>query len=369
MESPISRPTQGQQIKDIKFTISRKEYSDAIVLIRRLIKEYPELIEYKARLLKLEMFTSNLPDLQKKIKVLMQEADQHPAYTANTSKFLLGAIQYAFQGKAKMEMLLELLRLTRGHYEKSKKNAKSLATAQILLALQDHEAFTKEVSNLPLDLSMKPLGKELVRIAQILQNSDFRDFQAPKIFGIGLSRTGTKSLTQALITLGYHSIHWINNLTLDIITPTDFFLFDALTDISVSYQFEYLYYLFPNAQFIYTTRSLEPWQRSISTHYQNARGIAEPSGLNHPEAKNRFSGLPGIIEGSLYGHHSSWEAAYRSYDKRVRTFFSDKPSKSFLEIDIVGGENWEKLCSFLSRPIPAEPFPHQNLGNYKNTFE
>ena len=51
--------------------------------------------------------------------------------------------------------------------------------------------------------------------------------------------------------------------------------------------------------------------------------------------------------------------AYHRYHADVRRYFKDRPN-DLLEMSIVDGDGWEKLCPFLKLPVPAEPFPHNN---------
>ena len=52
-------------------------------------------------------------------------------------------------------------------------------------------------------------------------------------------------------------------------------------------------------------------------------------------------------------------AAYHRHHENVRRYFKNRPA-DLLEMNIVDGEGWGKLCPFLELPIPAEPFPHAN---------
>ena len=89
-----------------------------------------------------------------------------------------------------------------------------------------------------------------------------------KVFGIGLGRTGTTSLHHALLHLGYSSAHWQNRSTRLLLDYEDYYAFDAATDITVSANFEALFFAFSRAKFIYTIRSLYSWVKSVSAHYE-----------------------------------------------------------------------------------------------------
>src|SRR5205085_2716068 len=93
----------------------------------------------------------------------------------------------------------------------------------------------------------------------------------PKIFGIGLSRTGTTSLTQALELLGYRTVHG----PADHVTQLEFYEFfatgsqgvhlsvlkehDALTDAPVCCLYRALDKAYPGSKFILTIREKQSW--------------------------------------------------------------------------------------------------------------
>ena len=83
-----------------------------------------------------------------------------------------------------------------------------------------------------------------------------------KIFGIGLSRTGTLSLTEALKELGYRTVHY---------PPIPkFFKYidenDAFTDITVSCNYKILDKKYLGSKFILTIRDKESWLKSCENH-------------------------------------------------------------------------------------------------------
>jgi len=198
---------------------------------------------------------------------------------------------------------------------------------------------------------------------------DGRSTEKPKVFGIGLSRTGTTSLTKALDILGYDTIHFINPITQKVLDLEDFFYFDGFTDSPVAYRFEELYALFPNAKFIYTERNIEDWIRSNSALYEpfgfsttqemKAWFTQPESGKFNKLFQNYHPTYRAAYE-SLYADFPTWEDAYHAFEERVNLFFEDKPKEKLLKINIPEGEGWEKLCSFMNVPVPDLPFPHRN---------
>ncbi|MBC6421767.1 MAG: hypothetical protein GDA43_03165 [Hormoscilla sp. SP5CHS1] len=81
-----------------------------------------------------------------------------------------------------------------------------------------------------------------------------------KVFGIGLSRTGTKSLTEALNMLGINVVHYPNDETTlqELIAGNyEFSLlnsWDGITDITVAPYYAQLDKIYPDSKFILTVR-------------------------------------------------------------------------------------------------------------------
>jgi hypothetical protein len=162
-----------------------------------------------------------------------------------------------------------------------------------------------------------------------------------KIFGIGLSRTGTLSLTVALRALGYHSIH--TPISEEAIQRAD-----ALTDSPISFRFEQLDSQFQGARFIQTLRDLDSWMESC---------------------RNRFSKPPPsrffrCIRMALYGcemfDETAFRDAYHRFNERVDRYFKSRPGM-LLQLNIFEAPDpWAPLCAFLQAPRPEMTFPHEN---------
>jgi hypothetical protein len=190
-----------------------------------------------------------------------------------------------------------------------------------------------------------------------------------KVFGIGLARTGTTSLTHALRHLGYRAFHFSRNGK--VLGWPEFFDAEAATDTPCSAQFEALYHAFDDSKFVYTGRDIDAWARSMQEYH----GLDTPSdfrALPRQEAywqSDRNWGWYNQtrliqIRESLYARHDTWAEAYRFHDDRVRRFFEDKPDDRFLEMNIPDGDGWDVLCPFLGVEAPDRPFPHQNEYEY-----
>jgi hypothetical protein len=162
-----------------------------------------------------------------------------------------------------------------------------------------------------------------------------------KVFGIGLSKTGTTSLSAALAILGYRSKHFPKD--------EDFAHYDAFSDITVAMKFKTLDRFFPGSQFIYTVRDEPSWLASCARHFRQA----------HEKERQRD------IRRTFYKcgkfDEEKFREAYWRHDADVRTYFRDRQA-DMLVLDI--REGWGPLCRFLGRVPPAQPFPWQN-----KTFE
>jgi hypothetical protein len=168
--------------------------------------------------------------------------------------------------------------------------------------------------------------------------------RTPKIFGIGLSKTGTVSLTESLCVLGYQTVHLP-------FTFAEIEQHDAATDTSIACQFKLLDRLFPNSKFIYTVRDIDEWLESCRHHWH---------GRNEVELPTNFLEK---VDKALYGRTSFDRAAFievrQQHEAEVRAHFRNR-KHDLLEMDICAGDGWEKLCPFLEREIPSVNFPHHN---------
>jgi tetratricopeptide (TPR) repeat protein len=233
--------------------------------------------------------------------------------------------------------------------------------ARIFLALRDYRQFLLAVDKAG-EGSLGNFEQQLRAVANRLREQSFPDYDAPKFFGIGLSRTGTTSLTAALSALNFRAIHWLNPLTNEMMRGDDVHLFDAFTDTPVCVDFESYYFMFHNSKFIYTVRPFESWQRSMTAYFRKRFGTGDFRKLRN--VMRLSDKLPyredfSSVHLALYFNHKNYEAAYRAYDSRVRRFFRDKRKDRFLEFDVSSGR-WEDLCRFTDTSVPSIDFPWLN---------
>ena len=173
-----------------------------------------------------------------------------------------------------------------------------------------------------------------------------------KVFGIGLNKTGTKTLGQCMSVLGF------KNKSYDLDLLQDFAIGDFNRIMKVSEIFDsfedwpwpLLYQEFdkkyPDALFILTTRTdSTTWFNSLCKH-------AERTGPT--QARKIVYGYLMPMENPDY--HMSF---YSRYNDDVENYFLKRPEK-LLKVCWEQGDGWNKLCSFLDLPLPVIPFPHIN---------
>ena len=175
-----------------------------------------------------------------------------------------------------------------------------------------------------------------------------------KIFGIGMFKTGTKSLGTALNTLGFNTHPWCWNVLQDswgenrerwgesleeIFEFAD--KYDAFCDAPWIFLYKELDQQFPDSKFILTTRPhLDVAQSEMNMWSRN--GAAEEEIPSPDKFIKRIS----------------------THEKEVMEYFEGKRD-SLLTIDFSKGEGWKELCSFLEVEEPEGDlvFPHTNRGS------
>ncbi len=182
-----------------------------------------------------------------------------------------------------------------------------------------------------------------------------------RVFGLGLSKTGTSSLTDALNLLGVRAIHYPHDdQTLRELRAGQYRLslleeFQAITDIPVAPFYAQLDHAFPESKFVLTVREKEAWLRSCEVHWRLLMQWSE----NFPEFKTFHEFAGACTYGVAEYNRERFSFVYDTHVANVCAYFSDRPD-DLLVMDICAGEGWEKLCPFLGLDHPGAPFPHAN---------
>lgn len=197
----------------------------------------------------------------------------------------------------------------------------------------------------------------------------------PRVWGIGLTRTGTKSLTKALELLGYRAVHYPTLSTL-LHEPIE-----AATDEPVAVSYKYLDFLYPSSKFILTERDEDDWIRSAAAHRQrhferwrqwspvstaftesdadwihSQTAVILGQSLLRDRAVERAFTQMTLYETIAFDEHKFRQGS-RRYHADVSRYFATRPD-DLLRLRICDGVGWESLCPFLGVPIPSQPFPH-----------
>ncbi|PPK85601.1 hypothetical protein CLV84_2504 [Neolewinella xylanilytica] len=177
-----------------------------------------------------------------------------------------------------------------------------------------------------------------------------------KIFGIGLSRTGTTSLSSALELLGYRSFHFpfIRSFLGKIYIKQQYLdNYDALTDTPVALLYKELDKKYPGSKFIYTVRDMDGWLASCEKYpaFHPASDFSESNKITARLRRRLF--------GSEYFDREKFKAAYLRHESEVMEYFKDRP-EDLLVLNVTTGDGWEPLCQFLGKDIPEVPFPNKN---------
>ena len=173
-----------------------------------------------------------------------------------------------------------------------------------------------------------------------------------KIFGIGLNKTGTKSLGSSLRTLGFNHLSWTPEV-FDIYTKHGIEgllgiieQYDSFEDWPWPLVFREIDEMVPGSKFILTLReSPERWYESLCKHSMR-------TGPTHIRKHIYGYEMP-------HGHKAEHIRFYDEHIDNVRSHFSGRPG-DLLEVCWGKGDGWAELASFLGRSAPGLPFPHEN---------
>jgi hypothetical protein len=180
-----------------------------------------------------------------------------------------------------------------------------------------------------------------------------------RIFGIGMHKTGTTSLHEALKILGFESAHWWSahwakaiwtemkegrSLTLE--------KHYALTDLPITILYRELDKAYPGSKFILTTRNESKWLTSVKKHWDH----------NYNQFRSSWDKDPFThkIHKELYGCKNPTDdiflERFRRHNAEVAEYFKERPN-DLLTINVDKNPTWDGLCNFLDRRVPVVEYP------------
>lgn len=174
-----------------------------------------------------------------------------------------------------------------------------------------------------------------------------------KIYGIGLSKTGTLSLKCALEYLGFNIIHFPRN-------QHELFRsichYHGACDIPVVAYYKSLDKQFPGSKFIFTYRNKTDWLFSMEKHFELANNIF----LNPWRKKIRS-----MVYGQIDFNKDIFSKKFDEHYCDVMNYFRDRPQDLLiLNVEDTDTVKWTKLKTFLqiSKEIKID-YPHTHKRN------
>ena len=174
-----------------------------------------------------------------------------------------------------------------------------------------------------------------------------------KLFIIGLPRTGTTSISAALLEhfkvshTGY--------------TKRAFELADVISDCPCFSDYRQLDVLFPDSKFVYLQRSLVQWLPSIQMLLNKMIPSLNSKAYVNPILKRSFSQIFDLntVENPLENNHLT--TCYQRHEQGVIDYFHRRDN--ILSININQADSLPQLLNFLCLPhLGEEQFPHLNIG-------
>lgn len=205
----------------------------------------------------------------------------------------------------------------------------------------------------------------------------------PKVFVIGLNKTGTTTLAHTFLL---HGLRVGDQPTAERLTPeylagnwAPILAYcksaQAFQDVpfSLPETYKHLDQAFPNAKFILTVRdSAEQWYASRKAHDER---LAKRVGLTHFRSIEDLKQLDYVHPGWAYDlyRHLGWSIGdteavrteritrYEAWIQEVRAYFADRPDK-LLEVNVGVRDDYQHLCAFLGLRPKLQAFPVRNAS-------
>ncbi len=189
-----------------------------------------------------------------------------------------------------------------------------------------------------------------------------------KLFVIGLPRTGTTSISVALLNEGFKVAHTAY-------TKRAFELADVISDAPCFSDYAYLDLLFPGSKFVYLNRPLDLWLPSILRLLKKMQGPLASSSHFNPVLKRSFEHAFKLStfnwqeqnDEVLFSH---LEQCYKTHQQQVLSYFNQE--HNFIKLDVSAVGSLSLLLSFIGQETEdGLNFPVLNVGkhvdDWKNT--
>lgn len=190
-----------------------------------------------------------------------------------------------------------------------------------------------------------------------------------EVVGVGLGRTGTTSLEQALGVLGFRCYDSESRgIDADLGTwldaasgkPVDWdrILEDCNAMVEpAAFVWREIRDRFPAAKVVLTVRDPSEWYASYRDGIVPL--ISDMSMIRHADTRRRMEILRYLIlEKTFHGRFDDEDYAKAVFCRHNESVMSAVPSKQLLVME--AGAGWEPLCDFLGQPVPEDPYPRLN---------
>lgn len=181
-----------------------------------------------------------------------------------------------------------------------------------------------------------------------------------KLFIVGLPRTGTTSISAALLEdfkvshTGY--------------TKRAFELADVISDCPCFSDYQQLDGLFPESKFVYLQRELIHWLPSIQMLLNKMLPSLKSQMYINPILKRSFSQTFNLdnIDNPIEEAHLT--RCYQRHEQGVKNYFQGRDN--LLNIDITQKDSLSELLDFLGiQHSGNKQFPHLNIGNLVDNWK
>jgi len=178
-----------------------------------------------------------------------------------------------------------------------------------------------------------------------------------KLFIIGLPRTGTTSISVALLEHDFMVAHTA-------FTKRAFELADVVSDAPCFSDYKELDAIFPGSKFVYLDRNLDSWILSIQMLLKKMEQRLDPvTGVFSPVLKRSFNEVFALTSTEDPHTREHLEACYLKHKKEVFDYFSERDD--LLSINLSHENSLTALLEFLGIEVKEnKQFPHLNIGRH-----
>ena len=184
-----------------------------------------------------------------------------------------------------------------------------------------------------------------------------------KVFGIGLTSTGTRSLNDALNLLGIKAKHYpddgvtIRNLSNGMVELPILEEFDALTDVQTIPFYQQFDKQYPGSKFILTVRAIDAWAESTKLRMGGQERPREVKEFRRSGLKSSVQWVRTATYGIVCWDREVFKTRYVDHIRNCKAYFEGRDD--LLIMNICEGDGWELLCPFLGKEIPNVDFPQR----------